>query len=79
MEDLQRIIESKVEELQNVIDEQKRLIIRLQFEVAELEHSALKRENNILRKSINDTNKQYVEVVNENLSLKRKLEENGIY
>ena len=79
MEDLQRIIESKVEELQNVIDEQTRLIIRLQFEVAELEHSALKRENNILRKSINDTNKQYVEVVNENLRLKRKLEENGIY
>lgn len=39
----------------------------------------MKKENAAVRKALMETNKQYVEVVNENLNLKRKLEENGIY
>lgn len=34
----------------------------------------IKKENNLLRKSIMETNKNYVEVVNENLELRRELE-----
>lgn len=34
----------------------------------------MKKENSLLRKSIMDTNKNYVEVVNENLELRRQLE-----
>ena len=44
-------------------------------EIEQLEHSQIKRENNLLRKSIAETNRNYVEVVNENLELKRKIEE----
>lgn len=51
--------------------------LRLQLE--ELEHSQMKRENNLLRKSIAETEKNYVEVVNENLALRAKLIEHGIY
>lgn len=51
--------------------------LRLQLE--ELEHSQMKKENNLLRKSIAEIEKNYVEVVNLNLALIRKLEENGIY
>lgn len=35
----------------------------------------MKKENTALRKAISDTNANYVEVVNENLALRRKLEE----
>lgn len=46
-------------------------VLRLQLE--ELEHSQMKRENNLLRKSITEVNRNYVEVVNENLALRREL------
>lgn len=36
--------------------------------------SSMKAENKQLRKAIIDTNKGYVEVVNENLALKKELE-----
>lgn len=35
----------------------------------------MKRENTAMRKAITDTNANYVEVVNENLALRRKIEE----
>lgn len=35
----------------------------------------MKLENKNIRRSLMDTNKNYVEVINENLLLKRKLEE----
>jgi hypothetical protein len=35
----------------------------------------MKKENTLARKALVDTNKNYVEVVNENLALKRELEE----
>lgn len=35
----------------------------------------MKKENSAMRKAINDTNNNYVEVVNENLALRRELEE----
>lgn len=37
-------------------------------------HEQMKKENAQLRKAIMETNKNYVEVVNENLALKRELE-----
>lgn len=39
----------------------------------------MKKENNAMRKAMTDTSKGYVEVVNENLELKRLLEQNSIY
>lgn len=45
----------------------------LKAQIEELEHSQMKRENNILRKSISDINRNYVEIVNENLALRREL------
>lgn len=39
----------------------------------------MKKENAATRKALMDTNKNYTEVVNENLALRRKLEEAGIY
>lgn len=48
-------------------------VLRLQLE--ELEHSQMKRENNLLRKANTEINRNYVEVVNENLELRRKIEE----
>ena len=47
----------------------------LRAQVEELEHSQMKRENNILRKANTEINRNYVEVVNENLELKRKVED----
>lgn len=35
----------------------------------------MKKENTLTRKALSDTNKNYVEVVNENLALRRELEE----
>jgi len=35
----------------------------------------MKKENAAMRKALSDTNTNYVEVVNENLALRRKLEE----
>lgn len=37
-------------------------------------HDQMKRENSQLRKSLIETNKQFVEVVNENLALRREIE-----
>jgi hypothetical protein len=34
----------------------------------------MKKENTLARKALSDTNKNYIEVVNENLALKRELE-----
>lgn len=45
----------------------------LRAQIAELEHSQMKKENNQLRKSLIETNKNYVEVCNENLELRREL------
>lgn len=39
----------------------------------------MKKENKLLRTAIMDTNANYTQVVNENLKLRRKLEEHGIY
>jgi hypothetical protein len=39
----------------------------------------MKSENKLLRKSLMDTNRNYVDVVNENLSLRRKLTQANIY
>jgi hypothetical protein len=35
----------------------------------------MKKENAAMRKALNDTNTNYVDVVNENLALRRKLDE----
>jgi predicted nucleic acid-binding OB-fold protein len=35
----------------------------------------MKKENSVIRKAMMETSKNYVEVVNENLALRRKLEE----
>lgn len=40
---------------------------------------SMKKENTQIRKALMETNKNYVEVVNENLALRRKLEECGVY
>lgn len=63
---LERFGDSDVQEICKEIR-----VLRAQIE--ELEHSQLKKENNVLRKSISETNKHYVEVCNENLALKREL------
>lgn len=34
----------------------------------------MKKENSVLRKAISDTDRNYVEVINENLAMKRRLE-----
>lgn len=39
----------------------------------------MRKESTLHRKALIDTNKQYVTLVNENLALRRKLEEFGIY
>lgn len=39
----------------------------------------MKKENAVLRKAINDTSRNYTEVVNENLYFRRLLTEAGIY
>lgn len=39
----------------------------------------MKKENTQTRKALLETSKQYVDVINENLALKKKLEEAGIY
>lgn len=46
-------------------------IANLKAQIAELEHGQMKKENTQLRRLLLETNKNYVEVVNENLNLKR--------
>ena len=50
-----------------------KMVKNLRARLAELEHSQMKKENAQLRKALAETNTNYVEVVNENLALRREL------
>jgi hypothetical protein len=52
-----------------------KMVKNLRLRLAELEHSQMKKENSQLRKALAETNTNYVEVVNENLELRRKVED----